>query len=141
MRLDDSGWGGDGGFTAVVLETLKGIEAIEFLRVEDAPASRAEPGYAFISNEIYVKFVRPPARSWWRRLVGPARGPAESSSLTLKELGERLAGMPDVGEPDYTDDGLLQYLRTERVTAPHQTRGIKVVEMVRIYEAGTPPRA
>lgn len=140
-HVDAGGWSGDGEFTAAVLAALKGIDAVEFLRVEDAPASRAEPGYAFISNEIYVKFVRPPARPWWRRLFGPWRSPAASGGLTLKDLAERLGRTPDVGEPDYMDDGLLQYLRTERVTASHQTRGIKVVEMVRIYESGAPLRA
>ena len=61
--------------------------------------------------------------------------------MTLNELGSHLGRVEGVGEPDYSDDGLLQYLRTERIVAPHQTRGFKVVEMVRIYEAGTPPRA
>ena len=56
MELDASGWGGEGTFTGVLLEALKAVEAIEFLRVEDAPASRTEAGYAFISNEIYVRF-------------------------------------------------------------------------------------
>jgi hypothetical protein len=32
---------------------------------------------------------------------------------------------------------MLQYLRTERLVAPYQTRGIKVVEMVRVYMAGS----
>jgi hypothetical protein len=32
---------------------------------------------------------------------------------------------------------MLQYLRTERVIPPYQTRGIKLVELVRIYEAGS----
>jgi len=32
---------------------------------------------------------------------------------------------------------MLQYLRTERIVAPYQTTGIKVIELVRIYEAGT----
>jgi hypothetical protein len=28
---------------------------------------------------------------------------------------------------------MLQYLRVERVIPPYQTRGIKIIEMVRIY--------
>jgi hypothetical protein len=28
---------------------------------------------------------------------------------------------------------MLQYLRTERIVPPYQTRGYKLVEMVRIY--------
>jgi hypothetical protein len=35
---------------------------------------------------------------------------------------------------------MIQYLRTERVVAPYQTRGIKVIELIRIYEAGATPR-
>jgi len=141
VRLDDRGWSGDGAFTRLVLEALKGDGGIEFIRVEDAPASRAESGYAFISNEIYVKFTRPPARRRWTRLLRPDPGPATASGSALAALAARLSRLPDVGEPDYADDGLLQYLRTERITAPYQTRGIKLVELVRIYEAGAPPRA
>jgi hypothetical protein len=36
---------------------------------------------------------------------------------------------------------MLQYLRTERVVPPYQTRGYKLVELIRIYEAGSPSRA
>jgi hypothetical protein len=30
---------------------------------------------------------------------------------------------------------MLQYLRTERIIPPYQTKGYKIVELVRIYEA------
>jgi hypothetical protein len=30
---------------------------------------------------------------------------------------------------------MIQYLRTERIIPPYQTRGYKLVELVRIYEA------
>jgi hypothetical protein len=29
---------------------------------------------------------------------------------------------------------MMQYLRTERIIPPYQTRGYKLVELVRIYE-------
>ena len=32
-----------------------------------------------------------------------------------------------------SDDGMLQYLRAERIMPPYQTRGYKLVELVRIY--------
>ena len=32
---------------------------------------------------------------------------------------------------------MLQYLRAERIVPPYQTRGYKLVELVRIYEVGT----
>ena len=44
------------------------------------------------------------------------------------------------GQADYADDGMIQYLRTERIIPPYQTKGYKLVELVRIYEAGTPSR-
>ena len=140
MRVESAGWGGEGSFTALLVEALKAVETIEFLRVEDAPASRAEPGYAFISNEIYVRF-RTGSRKGARRHLGlpwPAR--IEVKHMTLGELAARLGPVEGVGGPDYADDGMLQYLRTERIVAPYQTKGCKVVEMVRIYEVGTARR-
>jgi len=55
-------------------------------------------------------------------------------------LEAALAAMPGIGSPDYSDEGMLQYLRTERVIPPYQTRGYKLVELVRVYEVGTPRR-
>lgn len=140
MEIESGGWTGEGTFTGVLLEALKAVETIEFLRVEDAPASRAEPGYAFISNEVYVRF-KTESRTDTRRRPGlpwPTR--IEVKQMTLGGLGTRLAPADGVGEPDYSDDGMLQYLRAERIVAPYQTKGYKVVEMVRIYEVGTPRR-
>ena len=48
--------------------------------------------------------------------------------------------MSDIGAPDYADAGMIQYLRTERIVPPYQTRGYKLVELVRLYEVGTAPR-
>ena len=55
-------------------------------------------------------------------------------------LEAALTAIPDVGAPDYADEGMLQYLRAERVIPPYQTRGYKLVELVRIYEVGAPRR-
>jgi hypothetical protein len=60
--------------------------------------------------------------------------------MTVPDLQQALAGVPTVGAPDYSDEGMLQYLRTERIVPPYQTRGYKLVELVRIYEAGSPRR-
>jgi hypothetical protein len=141
MRVESSGWSGEGGFTGVVLGALKAIEAIEFIRIEDAPASRTESGYAFLSNEVYVTFRTESRVLAGRRLALPWRTRTIVKVMTLNELGSYLGRVEGVGVPDYSDDDLLQYLRTERIVAPHQTNGFKVVEMVRIYEAGIPPRA
>ena len=140
MQVESSGWGREGTFTAVLLEALKTIESVEFIRVEDAPASRTEPGYAFISNEIYVKFKTGSRTETRRRLGLPWPTTVEFQHMTLRDLAARLGPAEGVGEPDYSDDGMLQYLRTERIVAPYQSKGYKVVEMVRIYEVGTPRR-
>jgi hypothetical protein len=140
MQIESAGWSGEGTFTGVLLEALTAIEPIELLRVEDAPASRAEPGYAFISNEIYVRFKTGTRTETRRRLGLPWPAKVQVKRMTLEELAVRLGPADGVGEPDYIDEGMLQYLRTERIVAPYQTRGYKVVEMVRIYEVGTPRR-
>jgi hypothetical protein len=59
-------------------------------------------------------------------------------TMTLADLEAALTQAPDIGAPDYSDGGMLQYLRTERIVPPYQTRGYKLVELVRIYEVGTP---
>ncbi|MEE2636814.1 MAG: hypothetical protein VYE68_06230, partial [Acidobacteriota bacterium] len=60
--------------------------------------------------------------------------------MTVEDLERALGGMEQVGRPDYADVGMLQYLRTERIVPPYQTRGYKLVELVRVYEVGTTPR-
>jgi hypothetical protein len=61
--------------------------------------------------------------------------------MTLQGLEAALTAIDGVGAPDYSDEGMLQYLRAERIIPPYQTRGYKLVEMVRIYEVGTPRRS
>ena len=139
MTVDVAGWTGEGTFTPVLLEGLKAIDAIEFLRVEDAPASRADAGYALISNEIYVKF-RAERRVVSSRLGGLIQTRADVPVMTLGQLGARLGSADGIGVPDYEDEGMLQFLRTEVLVAPYQTKGVKVVELVRVYEVGTAPR-
>ncbi len=138
MNVDTTGWTGEGSFTPLLIEALKGIDGLDYLRVEDAPASRAEAGYAFIANEIYLR-----ARTGRQRVphtllgVIPWSRSVEVPVLTLTDVARSLAAAEGIGEPDYVDDGMLQYLRTERLVAPYQTRGIKVVEMIRLYMAGS----
>ena len=62
------------------------------------------------------------------------------STGTVTDLEKALASAPEIGPSDYADEGMLQYLRTERVIPPYQTKGYKLVELVRVYEAGTPRR-
>jgi hypothetical protein len=120
----------------VLVDALRTLPAVRAVRVEDAPASRADAGFSFISNELYVTFeLRPrqvPVRKLWflRSMATVAE-----KAMTLASLEAALAALSDIGGPDYSDEGMLQYLRTERIVPPYQTRGVKVVELVRIYEA------
>lgn len=124
MNLDGSGWSGEGTFTKLLIDALRGLPVVEALRVEDAPASRADTGFSFISNELYVSFV----------------SASLENRMTLGGLEIALADIPDIGAPDYSDEGMLQYLRTERILQPYQTRSYKLIELVRVYEAGALPR-
>ena len=136
MQIDRSAWSGDGDFTIRLIEALEGIAEIESVRVEDAPASRAGTGYNLLANELYVGFGsdRRPIAERWLRLV-PRTRYVRTPRMTLAGLGARLAAIDGIGEADYSDEGMLQYLRTERIIPPYQTRGYKLVELVRIYEA------
>ncbi|MGE5813488.1 MAG: hypothetical protein ACM36C_03285 [Acidobacteriota bacterium] len=141
MPTDSSRWSGDGAFTQLLIGALEQIDEVHALRVEDAPASRAETGYNLIANELFVEFT-PMALRERRRWLGlvPYTAKRTISSMNLEDLASRLTSIPGVGAPDYADEGMIQYLRTERVVAPYQTRGVKVVELVRIYVMGVPPR-
>jgi hypothetical protein len=140
--VDTSAWSGEGSFTQLLIDRLQQIDGIRFLRVEDAPASRSEADYNFISNELFVDFATTDRRERTKR-VGfvPSVRTVTEKTMTMPGLEEALSAIPDVGAPDYGDGGMLQYLRAERIVPPYQTRGYKLVELVRIYEVGTPRRA
>ena len=135
VQIDRDAWSGEGELTTTLVERLAAIEQVQFVRVEDARASRAGTGFNFVCNEIYVAF-RLQRTLEMRKRFGflPLPAIAHRPSLTLDRLETMLAGMNDIGAPDYGDTDMLQYLRTERVIPAYQTRGPKVVEMVRIYE-------
>ena len=59
--------------------------------------------------------------------------------MNLGRLEAALADIPDIGAPDYSDDGMLQYLRTERILQPYQTRSYKLIELVRLRGRCAPP--
>ncbi|MBZ5556664.1 MAG: hypothetical protein LAO77_05245 [Acidobacteriia bacterium] len=142
FEIDATGWSGEGEFTQVLIERLRRIDAIRFVRVEDAPATRSEADYNFISNELYVAFTTVERREPIKRFgLLPGSRVVVDKAMTLAGLEAALTAIPDVGEPDYGDEGMLQYLRTERIIPPYQTRGYKLVELVRVYEVGTPRRS
>jgi hypothetical protein len=139
--LDTSQWSGEGAFTQVLLDRLGQIESIAFIRVEDAPASRSEADYNFMSNEIYVAFAERSHTEPIKRFgLLPGTRTVTSKAMSIVDLELALTESENIGPPDYSDEGMLQYLRSERIVPPYQTRGYKLVELVRIYEAGTEPR-
>ena len=112
------------------------------MRVEDASATRADVEYNFISNEIYVEFG---VREFYqkRRVVGviPLRRKSLEKTMTLEKLNVALSTDSEFGETDYADEGMIQFLHTERIIPPYQTKGYKLIELVRIYELGTSSRS
>jgi hypothetical protein len=136
MEVDSSAWSGEGTFTQIVLDKLRRMDDLAAIRVEDAPSTRSEADYNFVSNEIFVCFQVRSRREPGRRLgFLPTARVVTEKVLSLADLAERLAADEDIGPADYTDDGLVQYLRTERIVPPYQTRGYKLVELLRIYES------
>ena len=56
MDIDTSKWSGEGSFTQKLIDHLARLDGLTHVRVEDAPASRSEADYNFISNEVFVAF-------------------------------------------------------------------------------------
>ena len=142
VNVDSSGWSGEGEFTQRLVERLQQVDAIEVIRVEDAPATRSEADFNFISNEIFVAFRaitrKEPVR--WLGIL-PGSRTIVQKAMTMAGLDAHLTAAPDIGAPDYADEGMLQYLRAERIVPPYQTRGYKLVELVRVYEVGARSRS
>jgi hypothetical protein len=140
-ELDTSAWTGEGSFTQLVIDRLRELDAVRLVRVENAPSTRSEADYNFISNEVYVGFATVDRQERVKRFgLLPGSRTVTEKVMTLSGLEAVLAAIADVGAPDYGDEGMLQYLRAERIVPPYQTKGYKLVEMVRIYEVGAPRR-
>jgi hypothetical protein len=141
-EIDTSHWSGEGAFTQRLLDRLSTLELIDRIRVEDAPATRSDADYNFISNEVFVGFAMRDRRDQTKTFgVIPRTRTVVEKAWSVAGLEVALTAMADIGPPDYGDEGMLQYLRTERVVPPYQTRGYKLVELVRIYEVGSPRRS
>ena len=142
LETDTTNWSGEGTFTQLLIERLRDIDAVRFVRIEDAPATRSEADYNFISNELFVGFATVDRPEPIKRFgIFPSSRIVAKPAMTLTGLETVLTALQDVGAPDYGDDGMLQYLRAERIVPPYQTRGYKLVELVRVYEVGTPRRS
>ena len=141
MRLDTSAWSGDGLLTRVLVERLERLDAVAVARVEDAPTSRSAGDYDFISNEVFITFASRHRTERFRRFgILPSWRVIGEPAMTLAGLEVALGEVPEIGAADYADDGMLQYLRTERIVPPYQTRGYKLIELVRVYQAGAARR-
>jgi hypothetical protein len=142
MEIDTSKWSGEGAFTQLLVEWLSRLDGVTLVRVEDAPATRSEADYNFISNELFVAFETTVRAEPVRRLgFLPGTRRVTYQQLDIAGLETKLTAEPDIGAPDYSDDGMLQYLRTQRIIPPYQTRGYKLVELVRLYDASAPRRS
>lgn len=140
MQVDSAGWSGEGSFTQTVIDVLQTLGQIAAIKVEDAPATRLEADYNFIANEIFVTFVTSPRKEPFKRLgFIPGSKVVFEKLMTLAALENVLEGAETIGPPDYADEGMIQYLRTERIIPPYQTKGYKLVELLRIYELAPRP--
>ena len=110
MELDTSKWSGEGTFTERLIEGLRTLDAVALVQVEDAPASRSEADYNFISNEVFVIFAEEIVTEPVRRLgFIPASRKVPRKVMTLAELEQDMTKAEGIGEPDYGDAGMLQY--------------------------------
>ena len=136
MHVDSAGWSGEGAFTQVVIDRLRAIDTVAAVKIEDAPATRSEADYNFIANEIFVTFATEERYEPYKILgTFTRRRRVSARAMTFDALVEALEASDGIGPADYADEGMIQYLRTERIIPPYQTRGYKLVELVRIYEA------
>ncbi len=140
-HLDQEKWSGEGDFTQILIDWFLKHGRVAFLRVEDAVSTRTDIDYNLVSNEIFLRF-RTRQRVDRDRLWGifPRARTVTDKVMTLEKLESAFCEDENIGIPDYADEGMIQFLRTERVIPPYQTKGYKLIELVRIYEAGTPPR-
>ena len=141
MKLDTTNWSGEGTFTQTLIDALDAVEQVALLRVEDASSSRSDVEFNFISNELFLRFGTRDRQVRAKMLgIVPVTRTVTEPVMTVSELERALCEIDGVGPPDYADAEMLQYLRTERIVPPYQTRGYKLVELVRIYEVGSESR-
>ncbi len=138
--IDREGWSGEGDFTQTLVDWLTQQSEVTFVRVEDSASTRNDVEFNFISNEVFVRF-QTVDRVERTRLWGilPRTQTVIEKVMTLEQLASALVDDGEIESPDYTDEGMIQFLHTERIIPPYQTKGYKLVELVRVYEVGTTP--
>ena len=140
-EIDRQQWSGEGDFTQTLIDWFLGRDTITFLKVEDSASTRADVDYNLISNEIFLKFrTRERIERDWVWGILPRKRTVNDKIMSLEQLESELGNDDDIGGPDFADETMIQFLRTERVIPPYQTKGYKLIELVRIYEVGTPSR-
>ena len=140
-EVDRAQWSGEGDFTQTLVDWLTQQTWVTFIKVEDASSSRSDVEYNFISNEIFLGFHthnRIERRQLWG--LFPRRQTVAEKLMTMEQLESVLVEDEAIESPDYADEGMIQFLHTQRIIPPYQTKGYKLVELVRIYEVGTTPR-
>src|SRR3989442_230156 len=101
MSIDTSKWSGEGTFTQLLIDQLHEVVGVAFVRVEDAPATRSEADYNFISNEVFVAFETRTHDERIRRFgIFPASRSVSEKVMTMTGLETALTGLPDIGAPD-----------------------------------------
>ena len=87
VDVDNSKWSGEGTFTQLLVDQLTQLDGLTLVRVEDAPASRSEADYNFISNEIFIVFDMIATRHRFRRFgLFPAERTVAQPKLNMAGL-------------------------------------------------------
>ena len=91
-------WSGEGAFTQRMIDQLAQVAEIEAIFVEDAPASRSDADYNFISNEIFVGFATVSRQERIRRFgFLPGSRTVTEMAMTVPGLEAALTSVPDIG--------------------------------------------
>src|SRR3954462_4426680 len=102
FELETSAWSGEGTFTQLLIDRLQQVDGVRFVRVEDAPATRSDADYNFISNELYVGFATTERQERITRFgILPGVRTVVDKAMTLSGLEAALSAIDGVGAPDY----------------------------------------
>ena len=116
FELETSAWSGEGTFTQFLIDRLRDVPGVRYVRVEDAPATRSDADYNFISNELYVGFDTIERRERIKRFgLLPGSRTVTEKAMTLQGLEAGLGAVEGAGWADYGDEGLVKLLRSERI--------------------------
>src|SRR4051812_30707332 len=102
FATDTTNWSGEGTFTQLLIDRLRDVHGVAAVRVEDAPSTRSDADYNFISNELFVGFEMVDRTEAFRRFgIIPATRIVAEKSMTLAALESALTAIAEIGAPDY----------------------------------------